>query len=71
MNSSNLEDLGARLSVLCKIRKYKCKANKWIGLGSLQQGDRLIDMVVFLNNRWKYDPETEAIIQKYFNKIEN
>jgi hypothetical protein len=55
LNSNNAEVLKKRLLTLCQARKYKSKGDVWIGFGSLESSDGMIDAVVFNDQQWEYD----------------
>jgi len=52
--------LERRLVDLCVARKYKTKADIWLGLASIVHSENMIDAVVFNKEAWKFDPEIEA-----------
>lgn len=44
-----------------KARKYKSRANFWIGLGKCLSNDRGFDCVVLSEQNWVYDPKLEEL----------
>jgi len=56
-----LRDLHKHLMVYSVARKYKTKANEWLGLGNYATSSNIIDSVVFSNDPWKYDPRLEKL----------
>lgn len=42
-------------------KKYKTKADIWIGLGSIAESTNVIDGIVFGNEPWKHDSELEKV----------
>jgi hypothetical protein len=61
INSDNKEELRKRLLALCQARKYKSKGDVWIGFGSLKNSPRMVDAVVFNDQKWEYDKNLEDI----------
>lgn len=53
--SDNEVNLRKRLLSLCQLRKYRCKADAWIGFGSYKNSSNMIDVVLFNNQHWEYD----------------
>jgi len=70
LNSNNPEELRKRLVSFCQIRKYKSKANVWMGLGSLKDSPRMIDAVTFNNSNWNYNEDLEKA-SKFLSSGEN
>lgn len=62
---NNLQELSKRLLTLCQVRKYKCKANSWIGFGSIKGSKRAVDMVILNNETWEQDDEMEAAVNAF------
>jgi len=58
-DNDNPKELLERLLVLSKLRKYKSKGDVWIGFGSLISSPRIVDLLVFNNEAWKFDNELE------------
>jgi hypothetical protein len=48
----------------CVARKYKAKADVWLGLGTLSSSEKLVDCFVFCKQPWKYDPHIEELSRK-------
>jgi len=61
INSDNAEELKRRLLTLCQVRKYKSKGDVWIGFGSLKNSCKMIDVVVFNDQKWEYDEELKKM----------
>ena len=58
-----LEDLEKRLTVLAVARKYKSKANEWLGLGSYANSNNLVDTVFYDKQPWEDDPGLGNFVQ--------
>lgn len=58
-NSDDRNYLKDKLLFLSDIRKYKDKGDIWIGLGSLKNSPNMIDLVVYSDGKWEYDPYLE------------
>ncbi len=54
-------DLGKRVLQLSVARKYKTKATTWLGIGSIIDSNRPIDVVVFNKEPWEYNKELEEL----------
>ena len=50
-----------RLLLHSKARKYKTKADLWIGFGSVSGSQHIVDEVVFSKEPWKEDQELEQL----------
>ncbi|MCK4828698.1 SEC-C domain-containing protein [bacterium] len=66
LNSGSVKDLQKRLLMLCQARKYKSKGDVWIGFGSLNNSHKMIDAVVFNDQKWEYDEELETMSKAFF-----
>ena len=55
---------GDRLQLVAQARKYKSRANEWLGLGWSSASDRLVDMIWYGNEPWQKDPELERLAQQ-------
>jgi hypothetical protein len=53
------EKIEERLMGLAVARKYKSRADEWLGLGSIAGSTNIIDAVVFNKQPWIEDPELE------------
>jgi hypothetical protein len=53
--------LDNKLLALSQARKYKTKADIWLGIGLYESSDRLVDTVVFNNTPWEKDEKLEYI----------
>ncbi len=58
-DNNNVNDLNSWLLRLSKGRKYKSKADIWIGIGCLRSSGRLVDSIVFSNVNWEFDENLE------------
>lgn len=47
--------------VHAKARKYKSRANFWVGFGRSLLSDKALDCVTFSDQEWMYDQETEEL----------
>lgn len=65
-HNDDLNHLSRRLLTLCKGRKYKSKADYWIGIGSLKTSGRIVDALVFSEEKWKYNQTLEEKIKLMF-----
>lgn len=59
LKSDNFEELHKELFVLCELRKYKSKADAWIGFGSIRNSDKMFDMFLYDDAKWEYNQELE------------
>lgn len=53
---------------LAMARKYKSKANIWLGLGAIATSSNLIDIFVFSQQPWKEEPELEELTKVALQK---
>jgi SEC-C motif/Nuclease-related domain len=58
-DSNNIDELVDRLLIHSRARKYKSKADVWIGMGSLIGSDRFVDVIVFNDEKWTFDEDLE------------
>ncbi|MEW6087256.1 MAG: SEC-C metal-binding domain-containing protein [bacterium] len=58
-NSNDIYGLRNKLLAFCKLRKYKSKGSVWIGFGSLEDSNNMIDVVVFNEQPWKYNKKLD------------
>lgn len=65
-HNDDLQHLSRRLLTLCEGRKYKSKADYWIGIGSLKNSGRIVDTLVFSEEKWKFNPTLEEKIKVMF-----
>ncbi|WOK08543.1 SEC-C metal-binding domain-containing protein [Imperialibacter roseus] len=68
-HNNNLEELQERLYLHSRGRKYKSRANVWIGIGCLKDSGRTIDAIAFNNEKWQYDEELEGYVKTLFDGI--
>jgi len=57
LNSNNVDELNSELLTLCKIKKHNTKSKVWLGIGSLQGSDNVIDVVVYGNHEWQHNQD--------------
>ena len=57
------EDLERRLMVVAVARKYKSKANEWLGLGSSVKSNNLVDTFFYDKEPWKEDADLGSLVQ--------
>lgn len=65
-HNNDLNHLSRRLLTLCEGRKYKSKADYWIGIGSLKDSSRIVDTLVFSEKKWEYNQTLEEKIKVMF-----
>ena len=58
-DDDNIHELNERLFKLSRLRKYKSKADLWIGIGCLRNSGRLVDSIVYSNAKWIYNQALE------------
>jgi hypothetical protein len=63
-DSNDPDILDKQLLGFCMLKKYKSKADVWIGLGSLMNSSNIIDALVFNDSKWKYDEALEETSKK-------
>ena len=66
--NDNLEELKLRLLNLSKLKKYKSKADHWIGLGSLKNSKKFVEVLVLNEKKWAYDESLEKETKALFGK---
>ena len=59
---STATDAWQRLQAHALVRKYKSRADKWLGLGSFANSDQIVDMVWYCKETWRRDPELDAVL---------
>lgn len=62
-NDNDIYELNDRLLQLSSKRKYKSKADFWIGIGCLKNSGRFVDSIVFSDAKWEFDEEMEKEIE--------
>lgn len=70
-NNNDIKSLSNRLYIQSRGRKYKSKADFWVGFGSLKDSGKMVDILVFSNEKWKYDKELEEEVQVLFGGKNN
>lgn len=63
--NNNIYELNDRLLKLSKRRKYKSKADLWVGIGCLKDSTRMVDSIVFSEVKWEYDEKMEEETKLY------
>ncbi len=58
-------ELKNRLLVLCKLRKYRCKMDVWLGFGSFKSSNAPLDLVIFEHNPWVPDANLEDCCRRF------
>jgi hypothetical protein len=66
--SKSPETLSKNLLNLAIARKYKTKANMWIGIGSIANSPNIVDLVIFNNEPWEPDEELESFSKTFLKK---
>jgi len=76
MPSDSEEELRLTAIGYSEVRKYKSKADLWIGLGSYRTSSNMVDAVILLEDPWKHNSELEKLLpmlnqgyHKIFNKV--
>lgn len=70
-NNNDIYSLSNRLYVQSRGRKYKSKADFWIGFGSIKDSGKMIDTFVFSDEKWEYDLELEKEVEVLFGGKNN
>ncbi|HRP37135.1 MAG TPA: SEC-C domain-containing protein [Candidatus Dojkabacteria bacterium] len=65
--NNNSDELMKKLLTLSRGRKYKSKADYWIGIGCLKNSPRFVDGLVFNDEKWCYDELLEEEIKNMFD----
>ncbi len=65
--SDDIQELSKKLLTLCQLRKYKSKGDVWIGLGSLKNSKKSVDVVVYMAEKWKEDTDLAEVSEKFFD----
>lgn len=72
MASHKLEGLHDRLFHYCRLKKYDQKIDRWIGIGkNISDNEWFVDQLIYLNDKWEEDPETDKIISEIKKKLEH
>ncbi|PKQ61884.1 hypothetical protein BZG02_14765 [Labilibaculum filiforme] len=64
---NNSEELMKMLLKYSRARKYKSKADCWIGIGCVKDSDKFINGFVFNDEKWEYDEILEEEIKDMFD----
>lgn len=70
-DNNDIQSLSNRLYIQSQGRKYKSKADFWVGFGSLKDSGKLVDTLVFSDEKWEYDKELEKQVQVLFGGKNN
>lgn len=70
-DNNDIQLLSNRLHLQSQGRKYKSKADFWVGFGSLKDSGKLVDTLVFSDEKWEYDQELEQQVQVLFGGKNN
>jgi len=62
----NPNELDTITEVYATLRKYRSKCDAWLGLGSFGASRSLVDMILYLDEPWKYDAVLEEECAKFF-----
>ena len=65
LNTSDRYESRYKLLSFCRMRKYRSKADVWIGFGSVKNSSNMIDSVVFNNQKWVYNEDLEKDMKSY------
>lgn len=63
LNNNDIEELRNKLLKHCRARKYKSKANYWIGIGCVKGSDVFVNSFVFNDKKWEYNEILEEEIK--------
>lgn len=66
-HNHDLNSLSAQLEAHSKARKYKSRADFWVGIGCLKNSNRLVDTLCFSDSKWEYDEVLEKEIHGLFS----
>ncbi len=66
---NSIDKLYSRLMYFSINRKYISKADAWIGLGSINSSDKLIDCIIYNDNPWQFDSNLELESQNFSNPM--
>ncbi len=56
---NSIESTKSRLLSLCELRKYKSRGYFWLGFGSIRNSQKMVDILVYNKEPWKYDSYLE------------
>ena len=65
---NNIVSLQNNLLQYSVARKYRSKANIWLGLGSIATSAKIIDAVVFNKDPWAYNEDEEKLAKQMLKK---
>jgi len=65
-SDNNSPELMELLLNYSRVRKYKSKADFWIGLGCTMDSDNFVTEFVFNDEKWKYDADLEEKVKDGF-----
>lgn len=64
---NNSDEFMQMLLKYSRARKYKSKADYWIGIGSIKDSDKFVNGFVFNDTKWTYDEILEEEIKDMFD----
>ncbi len=70
-NNRDSAELEYRTITYAQLRKYLCKSDTWLGLGTYSASPHLIDTLIYLDKPWQFDPELEKDYQDELRKMKN
>lgn len=62
VSGTEINSIEKRLIPLAEARKYKTKANKWIGFGCLAHSPNMVDLAIFKKERWQQSDQLEDLV---------
>jgi len=66
--SGDIKKLETIVGNFCLARKYKSKADIWIGFGSLRNSKNIIDLICLIEKPWEYDADSEKVTKLLLSK---
>lgn len=69
IDNIDTNELKNKVVTYAQLRKYISKCDTWLGLGSFSISPNLIDVLIYLDEPWKYDPELETIFSEELAKM--
>ena len=49
------------------MHKYHHKANKWLTLGVYNNSLFMVDMALYADNKWRFDPTLERVCKEHIS----
>lgn len=62
---NNLINSEKQLLMHCERKKYKTKSDIWVGFGSLLESTKMVDLVTFIDSKWKYNEKMEKTLIRF------